>query len=78
MSLRKPVNNKALLDCLEAVKPDDLSINAWLKQAGVGSSFFTNLRKGSEPGIYKIERLIEITGVKLSTFWKRVEARRKI
>lgn len=75
--LREPINNEDLLRCLEAIKPDDLSMNRWLKQAGLNSSFFTSLRNGREPGVYKIERLVAVTGIRMSVFWKRVETARR-
>ena len=68
-----PIDNAALVACLEAIKPEGLSFNAWVKRAGLGSSFLRNLRKGSEPGIYKIERLVRVAGYELSAFWKMVE-----
>lgn len=76
MPQKMPVQNVALLRCLEAIRPEALSINEWLKRANVSSSFWTNMRNGREPGIYKIERLVIAAGSSLSAFWEMVETER--
>jgi len=78
MPLRaKPrVDNSALLERLAAVKPAGLSKNRWTKLALVSPSFFTDLRKGREPGVYKVERLVIVAGANLSDFWRSVEEMR--
>jgi hypothetical protein len=55
-----------ILDLLVAAKPDDLSFNSWCNEAEVSTSYFTDLRKGVEPGLWKIERLARVIGLRLS------------
>ncbi len=68
--------NTVLLACLDAIRPEDLNDHAWSKCARVSHNYFENLRLGSEPSIYKVERLVRVAGVSLSAFWKMVERRR--
>lgn len=51
---------------LERVKPDDLTPRQWCLQSNVSTSFFTDLRKGTEPGIDKVERLANRAGITLT------------
>ncbi|MDB5550055.1 MAG: hypothetical protein JWL86_39 [Rhizobium sp.] len=59
-------DNAALLARLEAVRPKELSQNEWCKAAKVNTSYFTGLQNGSEPGLYKMERLARIAGLTLA------------
>ncbi len=70
---KKTFDNTALLTHLMVQRPSDMSIAQWLKAAEVNSSFFTDLRNGREPGIYKIERLAAQAGLRMSQFWRGVE-----
>lgn len=73
---RKLIDNAALLNHLMLVKPADMSVAQWLEAADVNSSYFTDLRNGREPGIYKIERLAAVAAMRLSEFWRGVELTR--
>lgn len=54
---------------LRRIKPPQLSERAWLIEAGVNTSFFTDLRtKGSVPSIDKVERLARVAGLSLAEF----------
>lgn len=46
--------------------PPDLSERQFCIQSKVSTSFFTDLRKGVEPGIDKVERLANRAGIRLS------------
>jgi hypothetical protein len=70
---KKPFDNSALLTHLAVRQPGDMSIAQWLQAADVNSSYFTDLRKGVEPSIYKVERLAAVAGLRLSEFWRGVE-----
>lgn len=76
MAQRYPVDNHALIQCLLAIQPADLVMDAWLKRAGLGKSFFGNLQAGSAPTVYNLERLVRVAGYSLPAFWLMVEAER--
>lgn len=62
-----PPGISARLDeLLMRAQPEDLSERQWCLQAQVSTSFFTDLRKGVEPGIDRVERLARRAGLKLS------------
>lgn len=50
-------------------RPADLSNNEWAKRAGVNTSFFTNLRNGSEPSVGNLSAVLETVGVTLPEFF---------
>jgi len=77
MQGNSPQRNAELLRCLEAIRPENLSTNEWLRRAQISSSFMTGLKNGREPGVYKVERLIAVAGISLSRFWRMVERERK-
>lgn len=59
---------------LRRVQPKGLSVRKWCEASQVSTSFFTDLRKGTEPGIDKIERLVNKAGLSLSQFIANDEA----
>lgn len=60
---------QAMYGRLMALKPDDLSERQWLIQAGVSSSFFTNLKAGSEPSVGNLRLVLEAIGLTLPEFF---------
>jgi transcriptional regulator with XRE-family HTH domain len=50
-------------------RPDNLSNNVWAFRAGVNSSFFVNMRKGSEPSVASLRKVLNVVGVSLSEFF---------
>ena len=62
--------SRVLYARLMALKPDDLSERAWLRNAGVNSSFFSNLRnKGAEPTIGNLRAVLEAIGLTIPEFF---------
>lgn len=53
---------------LRRVQPEGLSVRKWCEASQVSTSFFTDLRNGTEPGIDKIERLVNRAGLSLAQF----------
>jgi len=79
--MRKPTarkfNNADLLKRLETARiAANISQNELCKRAHVSASFFTGLRNGCEPGLYKIKRLAEVMGLTLSDVACRSSAKR--
>lgn len=61
---------RAIYDRLMKIRrPEDLSNNEWAKRAGVNTSFFTNLKKGSEPSVGNLRAILEVVGVTLPEFF---------
>lgn len=54
---------------LARLKPADLTERQWTIKAGVSSSFFTNLKKGSEPSVGLLRLILETVGVSLPEFF---------
>lgn len=50
-------------------RPTDISNNTWAAEAGVNTSFFTNLRNGSEPSIGNLRKVLEVVDVSLPEFF---------
>ena len=50
-------------------RTEDMSNNEWAKRAGVNTSFFTNLRKGSDPSIGNLRAVLAVAGVSLPEFF---------
>lgn len=50
-------------------RPDALSNNEWAKRAGVNTSFFTNLRNGSQPGVVNLEAVLRVVDISLPEFF---------
>jgi hypothetical protein len=46
-----------------------MSNNTWAAQAGVNTSFFTNLRNGSEPSIGNLRKVLEVVDASLPEFF---------
>ena len=62
-----PPGISARLDrLLEQVRPAELSERQFCLQSKVSTSFFTDLRNGTEPGIDRVERLANRAGLRLS------------
>lgn len=53
---------------LSRAKPADLSERQWCLKAGVSTSFFTDVRKGTVPSIDKVERMANAAGQSLAEF----------
>lgn len=61
---------KSLYERLMALpRSADMSNQAWTKNAGVNTSFFTNLRNGSQPGVGNLKSVLDVVGISLSTFF---------
>jgi hypothetical protein len=61
---------KSLYERLMALpRPEGLSNNEWAKRAGVNTSFFTNVRNGSEPSVGNLRSVLEAIGVTLPEFF---------
>lgn len=50
-------------------RPEQLSNNEWAARAGVNTSFFTNLRRGSEPSVGNLRSVLEVVGISLPEFF---------
>lgn len=50
-------------------RPGNLSNNEWAKKAGVNTSFFTNLKNGSEPSVGNLRTVLGAVGVSLPEFF---------
>lgn len=50
-------------------RPEDMSNNTWAAKAGVNTSFFTNLRNGSEPSIGNLRKVLEAVDASLPEFF---------
>ncbi|WP_156878157.1 hypothetical protein [Sphingopyxis sp. QXT-31] len=50
-------------------RPDGYSNNQWASDAGVNTSFFTNLKNGSEPSVGNLRSVIEVQGITLPEFF---------
>ena len=64
----RPGISAHLMAMFERVRPEGMSWRQWCEAARVNTSFFTDLRKGREPGIDKIERLAAAAGFTLAEF----------
>jgi hypothetical protein len=73
----KLTQNETLLRCLYSIQPEGMKVRRWLLEANVNTSFFTDLKKGTNPGVYYVERLVNVAGFDLSAFWAMVEAARE-
>lgn len=63
------IDNTELLKRLEDARlaySPEMSQNDWCKSAKVNTSYFTGLKDGVEPGLYKIERLAGVVGLSLA------------
>lgn len=61
---------RAIYDRLmQLPRPSNMSNNEWTRQAGVNTSFFTNVRNGSEPSIGNLRAVLEAVGVSLPEFF---------
>jgi len=50
-------------------RPTGMSNNEWAQKAGVNTSFFVNVRKGSEPSIGNLRKVLEAVDVSLPEFF---------
>lgn len=70
---------KAIYDRLMLIdRPAGLSNNEWAAKAGVNTSFFTNLRNGSEPSVGNLRAVLEVVGLSLPEFFASEAAGRLI
>jgi len=60
--LSEPTGNSAVYDALLALKPRELSLNAWTVKAGVGRSIFTEIRRHGNPTRETLEKLLGSIG----------------
>ena len=61
---------RAIYDRLMVIPRDQaLSNNEWARKAGVNTSFFTNLKKGSEPSVGNLRAILNVVGVSLPEFF---------
>lgn len=50
-------------------RPDGMSNNEWAKRAGVNTSFFTNIKNGSEPSVGNLRSVLTAVGMSLPEFF---------
>lgn len=50
-------------------REDGLTYNEWALRAGVNTSFFTNLKNGSEPSVGNLRAILEAVGTTLPEFF---------
>jgi hypothetical protein len=50
-------------------RPVGLSNNDWAKRAGVNTSFFTNLKNGSEPSVGNLRAVLSVVDISLPEFF---------
>lgn len=61
---------RTIYDRLMALPRDkDLSNNEWTRRAKVNTSFFTNLKNGSEPSVGNLRAILTVVGVSLPEFF---------
>lgn len=60
---------RALYTQLLLLKPAELTERQWTIGAGVSSSFFTNLKAGSEPSIGNLRLVLDFVGITLPEFF---------
>lgn len=60
--------NPRIYDALLAVKPADITFNAWAVKAGVSRSIFTEIRRHGNPTADTLERLLNAIGVSHAQF----------
>ena len=61
---------RAIYDRLmQLPRGDELSNNEWAKRAGVNTSFFTNVRNGSEPSVGNLRAVLSVVDVTLPEFF---------
>jgi hypothetical protein len=61
---------KAIYDRLMALpRPEGMSNNEWAKKAMVNTSFFTNVRNGSEPSVGNLQAVLRAVDVTLPEFF---------
>lgn len=58
----------ALFDRLMAVKPEDLTLNAWTMKAGVSRNFFNDVRKRDNARHDSLVKILAAAGVSLADF----------
>lgn len=66
MAQRNP--NLSLYEALMAIKPDDLTLNAWTVKAGVNRNAFNDIRKSGNANNETLEKLLTALGVSWATF----------
>jgi phage repressor protein C with HTH and peptisase S24 domain len=64
--------NSPMYDALLALKPAELSLNAWTVKAGVGRSMFTEIRRHGNPTSETLQKLLDAIGVSLSDLYSRM------
>jgi hypothetical protein len=74
MSNMARVESSGIVTLLPAMfsraKPDDLSWRQWTIQADVSASFFTDVKKGIDPSIGRVERAVNAIGLTLVDFFE--------
>lgn len=51
-----------LYKMLEAIKPENMAWSAWADKAGLNPNFFSDIKKGTDPGLFKITRVCAAIG----------------
>ncbi len=59
---------------LMAAKPADLSERQWCLRGKVSTSFFTDIRSGTDPSIDRVERMANAIGLRLSDLVEGAQA----
>ena len=59
----------SLYELLMAIKPEDLTPNAWTSRAGVSRSFFQDVRNGTTPSATKLEKVVAAAGYTMAQFY---------
>lgn len=67
--LESEARARELYERLSGLKWPDMSFNEWCTKAGVNTSFFTNMRNGSEPTVGNLRSILEVVGTTLPEFF---------
>lgn len=59
----------SLYDLLMAIKPENLTPNAWASRAKVSRSFFTDVRNGTVPKTSTLEKVLGVVGYTMAQFY---------
>lgn len=60
----------SLYDLLMAIKPENLTPNAWASRAKVSRSFFTDVRDGTTPKTSTLEKVLSAIGYSMAQFYE--------
>jgi len=71
--MRSSASAALIYQALQKIRPGAMSFNEWARQAGVSTSFFTNLKNGSDPSVNNLRQVLAVIGCKLSQFFAAIE-----